>query len=360
MGTVVTKLGGTIQPATQRRLVTVLVSALQVRDSCHGGMEGIRWHPSRKPFTHQSLQPAPPQGRTWTGKECLLRSLSDLAVSGPDLLAATLAAAKDGELGRQELLAALLKECRKEKLEYRVVALETTGTILSQLKLDHFKVKWARLGRLNSDSNVTQDLYDIVECHLPKPVAESDKENEMEVDREEGVRQVELQYGILTCLGLAWPEARDTQELYLATMVDHLGALADNTTRRNQLAIAKCIGSLLKAWKLPQHLAKSEQACSEIFAKIAKIISTLLLIPKYAQLRTETLQVLGQAIKLLVESKSADLVYLFRDEITRSLDGVIKDLGSDPSTKTTARDLKTSLNSIQLGEGEAKWAEEKH
>ena len=87
MGTVVTKLGGTIQPATQRRLVTVLVSALQVRDSCHGGMEGIRWHPSRKPFTHQSPQPAPPQGRTWTGKECLLRSLSDLAVSGPDLLA---------------------------------------------------------------------------------------------------------------------------------------------------------------------------------------------------------------------------------------------------------------------------------
>ena len=69
---------------------------------------------------------------------------------------------------------------------------------------------------------------------------------------------------------------------------------------------------------------------------------------------------LGQAIKLLVESKSSDLVYLFRDEISRSLDGVIKDLGSDPSTKTTARDLKTSLHSIQLAEAtEAKWTEEK-
>ena len=142
--------------------------------------------------------------------------------------------------------------------------------------------------------------------------------------------------------------------------VDHLGTLADNTTRRNQLAIAKCVGALLKAWRLPQHLSKSPQTCNEIFAKIAKIISTLLLIPKYAQLRTETLQVLGQAIKLLVESKSSDLVYLFRDEITRSLDGVIKDLGSDPGTKTTARDLKTALHSIQLVEAtEAKWAEEK-
>ena len=61
-----------------------------------------------------------------------------------------------------------------------------------------------------------------METHLPKATAESDKENgggEMEVDREEGVRQVELQHGILTSLGLAWPETRETQEQFLATMV---------------------------------------------------------------------------------------------------------------------------------------------
>ena len=69
---------------------------------------------------------------------------------------------------------------------------------------------------------------------------------------------------------------------------------------------------------------------------------------------------MGQAIRLLVESKSPELVQMFRDEITRSLDGVIKDLGSDPGTKTTARELKTSLHSIQLLEaGEVKWQEEK-
>jgi hypothetical protein len=207
-----------------------------------------------------------------------------------------------------------------------------------------------------------QELYDIVEPHLPKPAEEADKENGAEVDREEGLRQFELQHGILTGLGRAWPEARETQELFLPRMVDHLDTMAGNTTRRNQLAIAKCVGSLLGAWRLPQDLGESAQArrsCGEVFAKIAKIISSLLLIPKYAQLRTETLQVLGQAIKLLVESKSSELVYLFRDEITKSLDGVIKDLGSDPSTKTTARDLKTALHSIQLGEAEAKWGEEK-
>ena len=52
---------------------------------------------------------------------------------------------------------------------------------------------------------ILQELYEIVESHLPKAVPEADKENgggEMEVDREEGVRQIELQLGILNSLGL--------------------------------------------------------------------------------------------------------------------------------------------------------------
>merc|ERR1712080_287901 len=103
-----------------------------------------------------------------------------------------------------------------------------------------------------------------------------------------GLKQVELHYGILTCLGLAWPETKETQERYLGPMVDHLDTMVQNTTRKNQLAIAKCVGSLLKSWKLPQDLLKSPQArqsCGDVFAKIAKIISSLLLIPKYALLR---------------------------------------------------------------------------
>ena len=108
MGTVATKLGGTIQASTQRKLATILTTALA--------------------------------GRTWAGKECLLRSLSDLAVSAPEILATTLAGAKEGDIDRQTLVAALLKECKKEKLEYRVIALEATGTVLSELKLDHFQV----------------------------------------------------------------------------------------------------------------------------------------------------------------------------------------------------------------------------
>ena len=88
------------------------------------------------------------------------------------------------------------------------------------------------------------------------------------------------------------------------------------------------------------------QTVRGVFTKLAIIISTQLAIPKYAQLKTETLQIFSQAIKLLEELKSSDLSNLFKNETTKSLDGVIKDLGSDPATQTTARDLKTALNNL--------------
>jgi len=297
IGTVATKLGGTIQPAVQKRLIGLLLSGLE--------------------------------GRTWTGKECLLRSLADIATSGAELMMTNVKDEID------QLVEALLKECRKEKLEYRIIALESTGTIFNELKLDRFK-----------------EIYEMLAGHLPKSSDEDNKENgnndDME-DRETSQKQLELQYGILICFGLAWPETKETAEAYLGKVVDHLETMAQNTTKKNQLAIVKCLANVLKNWKIPVDSAAnqaSKDSCGEIFSKIAKIISTLLLIPKYAQLRTETLQVLSQAIKLLVDSKSSDLVYLFKDEITKSLDGVIKDLGSDPNTKTTARDLKTALNNL--------------
>jgi len=294
IGTIATKLGGTIQPAIQKKLLELLLSGLE--------------------------------GRTWAGKECLLRSLADIASSGAELMNANMKEEIQGKL-----VEALLKECRKEKLEYRIIALESTGTIFSELKLDRFK-----------------DIYDIVAEHLPNPTDEDNKENgnneDME-DQESSQKKLDLQYGILICLGLAWPDNKETADAYLGKVVDHLEIMAQGTTRKNQLAIVKCLSNVLKNWKIPINQAPQE-ACKEIFSKIAKIISALLLIPKYAQLRTETLQVLSQAIKLLVETKSSDLVSLFKDEITKSLDGVIKDLGSDPSTKSTARDLKEALNNL--------------
>ena len=81
----------------------------------------------------------------------------------------------------------------------------------------------------------------------------------------------------------------------------------------------------------------------DVFAEIAKLLSTVLVVPKNSILRSEALRVLGQVIKILVTSKDTDLVYFFRDEIVKSLDDVIKDLATEATTKDMARDLKTVL-----------------
>ena len=303
IGTVARRLALTLPPATQRRLVELLLAGLE--------------------------------GRTWTGKESLLRALADLAASAPDILRDNMKEDQD------KLLNALLKECRKEKVEYKLIALESTGKVISEMKVDKFK-----------------EIYEIVGEHLPKPESEengqngeSNKENEDDEDKETSSKKLDLQHSILTCVGLAWPSSKETAKLYLATVMGHLQVVAGNTTRKNQLAVVKCLGNILRSWSPDP---AEPRVTDTVFAALASILAALLAIPKYAQLRTETLHILDQAVKILAaeewvspghftEMEAAEMRNKFRNEVSASLDGVIKDLGSDPKTKTTARDLKASL-----------------
>jgi len=310
MGTVTTKLGGTINAAVQKRIASMLVAALA--------------------------------GRTWTGKECVLRSLHDLVVYGGDGVASNLQG-KSEDVSIDLLLDTLMRECKKEKVDYRVVALTCTATILQKLNIDKFK-----------------EIYGIVVDHLPKPIVDGEPDEngtmdvkEKEQDKEEKEAELVLQEAILTSLGLAWPDSPETQKEFMSLILSHLEQIVCNTTRKNQEALAIALGHIIDKWKLPSDIntnTESLKMCETVFAKTAQLLSSLLLVPKYGDLRTKTLKVLGSVVKLLVESKRSSLVYLFRDEISKSLDGVIKDLASDPNIKTTARDLKTALNAIQTSQ----------
>jgi len=301
MGTVATKLGGTINPQVQREIARMLVGSLA--------------------------------GRTWSGKECILRSLYDLIVYGGETVKTNLQG-KSEAVSIDSLLDALFRECKKEKVEYRSVALNTTATILSTLNIDHFK-----------------ELFAIVSPHLPKADEDADQENDKEEkEREERQEELVLQESIIAAIGLAWPENTTTQASYIVAVLEQLERVVVNTTRKNQEAVAVCLGRIMLKWKIPADINSDQEAlklCETVLSKTAQLLSTLLLVPKYGELRTQTLKVLSTLVKLLVECKRSSLVYLFRDEISKSLDGVIKDLASDPAIKTTARDLKAALNSIK-------------
>merc|ERR1711915_1045214 len=142
---------------------------------------------------------------------------ADIAKSGPELLRNNL---KDNN---DKLISALLKECRKEKVEYKIIALESTGTVLQKLKIDRFS-----------------EIYQIVGDYLPKPEAEENGENGDEKDdddddddKEEAGKKLELQLGALNCIGRAWPINEESIKKFLGPVVAQLEMVARNTTRKN-------------------------------------------------------------------------------------------------------------------------------
>jgi len=243
---------------------------------------------------------------------------------------------KSGDASIETMLEALFKECKKDKIEYKTVALVTTATIINHINKDLFK-----------------ELYTIVSPFLEKSGG-SDSAQETE-DKEDKEDNLKLQEAIITSLGLAWPDCMDTQKKYIVEMLDRMEEIVGATTRKNQECVAVALGRIMQKWREPADIKTSQASldlCEGVYTRTARILSTLLLVPKFGELRTKTLKVLGTVIKLLVDSTRASLVYHFRDEISKSLDGVIKDLASDPAIKTTARDLKASLNAITPEGGE--------
>ena len=61
-----------------------------------------------------------------------------------------------------------------------------------------------------------QELYTIVSPYLEKS---GNTENDTE-DKEEKENSLQLKEAIITSLGLAWPEAMDTQKKYIIEMLD--------------------------------------------------------------------------------------------------------------------------------------------
>jgi len=259
-------------------------------------------------------------GRTWTGKEALLTALSDMCVHG-DVRQMLDPERQDPEsnikITEEALVQCLLKECQKEKLSYKIVALKATGQILQATQIDRFR-----------------DLYELF-----SPVIRVSNEV-AEEDEEEGKPSLELQEAVVRCLGNAWPKGRrETQQKFMLDLVRSLRVLVEATTRSNQLTIANSLGEIVRKWEVDEAFEV------EVLAEMGKLLSVVLVVPKHGQLRTVSLKVLASVVDILTQQTNGQEAALevFKEEIAKSLDYVIKDLGSDALSKDTARQIKKQL-----------------
>lgn len=268
-------------------------------------------------------------GRTWEGKEAILTALTDVCTCGKAGTLAILSAESKQAVTNELLTTALLRECKREKIEYRIIALTCTGKMIRELDLLCF-----------------EELFSLTYPYIKEHDREKDDaDDEEEEFKDDDKTMFDLRYAIYECIGLSWPKDVGIQEKYILKLLAALRYRIQTANRKNQLAIAKCLNEVMASLKIPE---TSERI--NLFEELAKLLSTILVVPKSTQLRQEALLVLGKAIRLLVECQSPELVTAFKDEIAKSLDDVVRDVSSDVATKATARDLRASLHSLPAAE----------
>ena len=296
MGTVAAKLGPGLPQKEQRLLLTILINALA--------------------------------GRTWDGKEAVVRALSDVVVGGGKESIARLLSA-DEDLTEAALMESVFRECGKEKLQYRLVALEAAGRILRELRMPYF-------GR----------LYEITFPLIKKEDEDVDMEDAAEAaaeaaDREESEKNLLLRAGVYSCLGDAWASCpAEAQSTYLRGLLGTLRLRAESTTKRNQVCIVECLNKVALGWDVAK--AAPEQR-SSAFAEMSALLSTVLAVPKSSNLRQQSLKALELTIRMVGELGSADDRGSFRAAVARSVDDVVKDVGGEAASKAKARDLKSAI-----------------
>nr|CAD7409385.1 unnamed protein product [Timema cristinae] len=129
-------------------------------------------------------------GRTWTGKENLLKALSTIVTNCKNGLREV-----SSQVRMETLLEVILRESRKEQPFYKKHALHTLGDVLRDLEVDRF-------------DEVYDAVKDIFKEREPGSDNKEEEEEEVSGSRSERLLLTETVY---ETLGKAWPSNRDTQ-----------------------------------------------------------------------------------------------------------------------------------------------------
>jgi proteasome component ECM29 len=281
-------------------------------------------------------------GRTWSGKESILQAIAELICCNTETSLKMLENPAE-PLTKELLMTCLLRESSKQMLEYKIAALGATSKILRGLDLDYFKPLYEMLlpfVRKSMDEETEKQNQqqnndaDQDKTSTPQIITKSSNKSE-EVE----TYSLDLQLATVECLGQAWPENPETQIEYIEELLTVLNAMVQNTTRKLQVAIAKSMGQIMASYG---NNCKTDEV---VFTKVSNLLAYVLSMPKNSQLRTEALDVLEQVIVLLDKTQPV-IIEAFQSQVGKSLDDVIKDLGTDAAIKDKARSLKKRLVSM--------------
>ncbi|GAB6029010.1 hypothetical protein CHUAL_004798 [Chamberlinius hualienensis] len=168
-------------------------------------------------------------GRTWSGKEYLLRAISAICISC-NLAVLDLCDKDPGMVTK--IAEALIKECNKNTLPYKVDAIRNTAEIFEGLNIDRF-----------------QDIFSIAKAAVSK-----DKDDSSDDDYERKSQNNQIEETIFKALGSCWPKSeKETQEMFQQELCDFLISNFDKFGLKGKSAILACLLSFVKKLYILEH-----------------------------------------------------------------------------------------------------------
>ncbi|XP_037979486.1 proteasome adapter and scaffold protein ECM29 isoform X1 [Motacilla alba alba] len=268
-------------------------------------------------------------GRTWTGKEELLKAIASVVSA----CSAELQKSVPGQPTITDVVQALLKECRKENLKYKMVALRCAAGVLQATKEDRF-----------------QELADIIFPMIKKNSLESmgaafPKHNE----EDEDMREKEVQMESLICafetLGKAWPRSLETQRCYRQEFCKLMCDRLKLSTWKVQLGVLQAMNAYFQGLMLFDEEHSDPVALTEILLETCSSITHSLENKIYTSIRTEALSVIQLLLTRLQEAQQWEsLTRESREHLVRSLSTMASD--SRPELQERAFVLKRTLENL--------------
>jgi len=156
-------------------------------------------------------------GRIWDGKEQLLKSLSSICKKCKESIEAsyrTVSPCPDVHL----IVDAMLKECKKDNLKYKMIALESVSSVLEAYQIDRFEA-----------------IANIVRKYLKRKEEKEEDDDEIE---EKSMRDTFVS-SCIDSIGKSWPSTESTQESFCVYILEIITRLLNSSIWRVQLSLLR-------------------------------------------------------------------------------------------------------------------------
>ncbi|XP_044754481.1 proteasome adapter and scaffold protein ECM29 [Coccinella septempunctata] len=262
------------------------------------------------------------KGRTWNGKEKLLKALASICTNCKDSI-------NSSEDLKKQIAECMLQQCQKDNIPYKIEALKSLGDILSSLELDKF-----------------EEVYGIVKNILIENGDGKDKDEEdLSVEEIAKNREdnIQLKCASYVTLGKSWiPTTKGTQEKFREIFVRHCMEFLPKITRTIQMSVLEAMYNFVQNLKLLEDKDLSEadeRSLTCIVDQTVLMLGYSLAIPKYTRLRKESLNIVTCLVKKLSKHREyMKVAHLFGSALPEL------EVDSSPEIKTRIRDIKLIIS----------------